>query len=77
MERITAQKPQGKNQRGEHMGEMKHMTLALTAKEMAALEELAAKKGLNKTALLRQALRLYQLVDANKGVIDGERIVLL
>jgi len=39
------------------------MTLNLTEREMAVLDELCAKKGLNKTALLRQALRLYQAVD--------------
>lgn len=39
------------------------MTLNLTDQEMQVLDELCAKKGLNKTALLRQALRLYQAVD--------------
>ena len=46
------------------MPEKKTMTLNLTSTEMAALEELAAKKDLTKTAVVRQALRLYQLVDA-------------
>lgn len=40
------------------------MTLNLTEREMEVLDELCAKKGLNKTALMRQALRLYQAVDA-------------
>ena len=40
------------------------MTLNLTEAEMAALEELSAKKELSKTAVLRQALRLFQLIDA-------------
>ena len=40
------------------------MTLNLTAAEMGALEELCAKKDLSKTSLLRQALRLYQLIEA-------------
>lgn len=40
------------------------MTLNLTDAEMAALEELARRKDLSKTALLRQALRLYQTVEA-------------
>ena len=40
------------------------MTLNLTEREMEVLDELCTKKGLNKTALLRQALRLYQAVDA-------------
>lgn len=39
------------------------MTLNLTDQEMAVLEALCEKKGLSKTALLRQALRLYQMVD--------------
>lgn len=42
----------------------KTMTLNLTEAEMAALEDLCAKKDLSKTALLRQALRLYQLVES-------------
>jgi hypothetical protein len=42
----------------------KTMTLNLTEAEMAALENLSAAKDLSKTAVLRQALRLYQLVDA-------------
>jgi predicted transcriptional regulator len=41
----------------------KTMTLNLTEAEMEALENLAAKKDLTKTAVLRQALRLYQTVD--------------
>lgn len=39
------------------------MTLNLTEAEMSALDELARKKDLSKTAVIRQALRLYQLVD--------------
>ncbi len=42
----------------------KTMTLNLTDAEMSALEELCTKKDLSKTAVLRQALRLYQLVEA-------------
>ncbi|WP_034885196.1 ribbon-helix-helix protein, CopG family [Ensifer aridi] len=40
------------------------MTLNLTDAEMDALEALCEEKGLSKTALVRQALRLYQSVDA-------------
>ncbi len=40
------------------------MTLNLSTAEMAALEELASRKGLSKTAAIRQALRVYQYVDA-------------
>jgi predicted transcriptional regulator len=39
------------------------MTLNLNDAEMAALEQLAARKELSKTAVIRQALRLYQLLD--------------
>jgi len=42
----------------------KTMTLNLTDAEMSVLEELCAKKDLNKTAVLRQALKLYQMVEA-------------
>ncbi len=41
----------------------KTMTLNLTDAEMRALESLSAKKDLSKTAVVRQALRLYQLID--------------
>ena len=40
------------------------MTLNLTVREMAVLESLAAKKELNKTGVMRLALRLLQAVDA-------------
>lgn len=39
------------------------MTLNLTDLEMAALDELSASKDMSKTAVIRQALRLYQMVD--------------
>ncbi len=39
------------------------MTLNLTEAEMNVLENLCARKDLSKTALLRQALRLYQAVE--------------
>lgn len=39
------------------------MTLNLTETEMKVLEELSLKKDLSKTSLIRQALRLYQLVE--------------
>lgn len=41
----------------------KTMTLNLTEREMEVLEQLATKKDLSKTAVLRQALRLYQSID--------------
>jgi predicted transcriptional regulator len=52
----------------------KTMTLNLTDAEMTALEQLAAEKDITKTALLRQALRLYQLLDARRK--EGEKLFL-
>jgi hypothetical protein len=57
----------------------KTMTLNLSDAEMSVLEDLCARKELSKTALLRQALRLYQLVESRleKGdklfFEDGEK----
>lgn len=48
------------------------MTLNLSEREMEVLEELARAKDLSKTAVLRQALRLYQLVDIR--LTRGERL---
>ena len=39
------------------------MTLNLTDAEMSVLETLSEKKDLNKTLIIRQALRLYQRVE--------------
>jgi len=41
----------------------KTMTFNLTDAEMHVLEELSEQKDLSKTAVMRQALRLYQLVE--------------
>ena len=49
------------------------MTLNLTDAEMVVLEELAERKDLTKTALIRQALRLYQAVDAR--LERGDKLV--
>ena len=46
------------------MTDRKTLTLNLTEAEMKALETLAKDKDLTKTAVLRQALRLYQLAVA-------------
>ena len=46
------------------MSEKRTMTLNLSDAEMRALEALCDQKDLSKTAVIRQALRLYQLVDA-------------
>lgn len=45
------------------MGEPKEtMTLNLSQVEMAAVERMAADADLSKTALIRQALRVYQVI---------------
>jgi hypothetical protein len=49
------------------------MTLNLTDAEMRVLEDLSARKDLTKTALLRQALRLYQMVESRTE--RGEKIL--
>jgi predicted transcriptional regulator len=55
-----------------NMADKRTMTLNLTDAEMKALEKLAQRKQLTKTALIRQALRLYQAVDARQAA--GESI---
>ncbi len=50
----------------------KTMTLNLTDAEMSALERMAEAKDLTKTSILRQALRLYQLIDSR--LAQGEKI---
>lgn len=49
--------------------EKRVMTVALNDLEMQVLEDLAARRGLTKVGVLRQALRAYQLLDerANQG----------
>lgn len=47
------------------------MTLNLSEAEMVVLEELCEKKELSKTALIRQALKLYQIVEAR--LKNGDR----
>ena len=55
------------------MAERKTMTLNLSDAEMEALEDLSARKELSKTALMRQALRLYQLVELRRE--SGDKLV--
>ncbi|MGD0228174.1 MAG: transcriptional regulator [Terriglobia bacterium] len=50
----------------------KTMTLNMTDEEMNVLEQLSQRKEMSKTALLRQALRLYQMVDAR--LADGQKL---
>lgn len=54
------------------MAEKRTMTLNLTDSEMEALEDLATKKDLNKTVVIRQALRLYQMVD--QRLREGKKV---
>lgn len=49
------------------------MTLNLTEAEMRALDDLSARKDITKTAVLRQALRLYQTVEAR--VEKGDKLL--
>ena len=54
------------------MGAKRTMTLNLTEAEMEVLELLSEKKDLSKTALLRQALRIYQVIEAR--LENGEKL---
>jgi predicted transcriptional regulator len=49
------------------------MTLNLSEAEMAAVDALAAEHDLSKTAIIRQALRLYQYT--NQRLKEGERMI--
>ncbi|MET1416826.1 ribbon-helix-helix protein, CopG family [Roseibium sp. HPY-6] len=48
------------------------MTLNLSEMEMSVLETMCEEKGLSKTALVRQALRLYKSVD--ERLARGDKI---
>lgn len=52
------------------MATKRTMTLNLSDREMVVLEQLATEKGLSKTQLLRQALRLYQSIIERIGQGD-------
>lgn len=54
------------------MNAKRSMTLNLTDAEMAVVGELAQKKELSKTAVIRQAIRLYQMLDARMA--RGEKL---
>lgn len=54
------------------MSERRTMTLNLSGAEMQVLEALAVAKELSKTAVLRQALRLYQVV--SERLESGEKL---
>jgi Ribbon-helix-helix protein, copG family len=48
------------------------MTLVLSDKEMTLLDDLSERRGMSKTALVRQALRLYQSV--TERIDSGEKV---
>ena len=50
----------------------RQMTLMLSDKEMTVLDRLAESRGMSKTALLRQALRMYQSV--TERIEKGEKV---
>jgi hypothetical protein len=50
----------------------KTMTLNLTEAEMKALDDLSVIKDISKTAVLRQALRLYQMIEVRMA--RGEKL---
>ena len=54
------------------MAQKRTMTLNLTDGEMKTLEDLSLQKDLSKTALIRQALRRYQLVEVR--LARGEKL---
>lgn len=54
--------------------EKRSLTLNLAPQEMRVLEELASRKELSKTAVIRQALRLYNMLD--ERIAQGERLVI-
>lgn len=60
--------------RTEPSSDKRTMTLNLTTQEMEALEELARKKELSKTAVIRQAIRLYCLLEAR--IAQGEKVII-
>jgi predicted transcriptional regulator len=60
------------------MADKRTMTVNLSDAEMRALEKICEQKDLSKTAVVRQALRLYQLVNARiagggKLFIEGRK----
>ena len=54
------------------MAEKRTMTLNLTDAEMNVLEQLSERKEISKTAVVRQALRMYQMLDAR--LAQGEKL---
>ena len=56
------------------MSDKKMLTLKLSPQEMATIEELARRKDVSKTAVIKQAVRLLMLVETRMG--DGGKLFL-
>ncbi len=54
------------------MADKRTMTLNLTEEEMAALDDLCKRYDMSKTAIVRKALRMYQVIDAR--LQKGEKL---
>ena len=54
------------------MSHKRTMTLNLSSEEMEAVETIARRKDVTKTAIIKQAIRLYLLVDTRLG--DGDKL---
>jgi hypothetical protein len=52
--------------------ERRTMTLNLTDREMETLEQIAGRKDLSKTQVVRQAIRLYQTIESR--IESGEKL---
>ena len=51
----------------------KSMTLNLSEREMAVLEQLCQQKAMSKSAVMRMALRLFQIIDLRMS--KGEKLI--
>ncbi len=56
------------------MADKRTMTLNLTDDEMNALDALSSRYDMSKTAIIRKALRMYQLIDTR--LQNGEKLFL-
>ena len=54
------------------MAGKKTMTLNLSEDEMAMLEELSSRNEMSKSAIVRKALRMYQVIDMR--LLRGEKL---
>ena len=56
------------------MAEKRTMTLNLSDEEMSALDALSSRYDMSKTAIIRKALRIYQVIDSR--LQKGEKLFL-